>query len=169
MSAGARNAAAANTRAMADFRKQLEALFGDFDESAKRVVTRMAAVGMDETVKNTPVGVYSPVVSFVVKSGKHAGRVVTFTTGIKKQGGTLKKAWIKTSTRKVGSAWISGYSNSTPYAIYVNEGHRIVVKGETVGFKEGRHMLEIGMRAAEKALPSIAAAEIARIKRKSGF
>jgi len=34
---------------------------------------------------------------------------------------------------------------------------------------EGKHMLEIGMRAAEKALPSIAAAEIARIKRKSGF
>lgn len=169
MSAGARNAAAVNARAMVDFRKQLESLLGNFNESARRVVNRMAAVGYAETVKNTPVGSYSNVVSFVIKSGKHAGETVTFTTGIKKQGGTLKKAWIKTPTRKVGNAWVSGYANPTAYAVYVNNGHRVVIKGATVGFVEGKHMLEIGQRAAEKTLPSIANAEIARIKRKLGF
>ncbi len=169
MSSGARNVAAENARAMADFRKRLESLLGNFDESAKRVVNRMAAVGMAETVKTTPVGVYSPEVSFVVKSGRNVGKTVRFTTGIKRQGGTLKKAWAKTPTHKVGNAWVSGYANPTAYALYVNNGHRIVVKGATVGFVEGKHMLEIGMRAAEKALPSIANAEIARIKRKSGF
>ncbi len=169
MSSGARNAAATNARAMAEFRKQLESLLGDFDESAKRIISRQAHVGMAETAKNTPVGVYSSTVSFIIKRGKHAGREVSFTTGYTKQGGTLKKAWAKTPVRKVGTAWVSGYANPTPYAIYVNEGHRQVVKGETVGWVEGKHMLEIGMRAAEKALPSIATAEIARIKRKSGF
>ncbi len=169
MSAGARNAAATNARAMAEFRKQLESLFGDFDDSARRIVDRMAAVGFAETVKNTPVGVYSSTVSFIIKHGKHAGKEVSFTTGYTKQGGTLKKAWVKTPVRKVGNTWVSGYANPTFYAGYVNDGHRVVAQGETVGWVEGKHMLEIGMRAAEKALPSIAAAEIARIKRKSGF
>lgn len=154
---------------MAEFRKQLEGLFGDFDESAKRVVDRMAAVGFAETVKNTPVGVYKREVSFTIKHGKHAGRVVEFVTSYAPQGGTLKKAWAKTPVRKVGNTWVSGYANPTFYAGYVNDGHRIVVEGATVGWVEGKHMLEIGMRAAEKALPSIAAAEIARIKRKTGF
>lgn len=169
MSSSARNAAATNARAMAAFRKQLEGLFGDFDESAKRVVSRMAQVGMAETVKNTPVGVYSSTVSFIIKHGKHAGKEVSFTTGYTKQGGTLKKAWAKTPVRKAGNTWVSGYANPTFYAGYVNDGHRVVVKGETAGWVEGKHMLEIGMRTAEKVLPSIASAEIARIKRKAGF
>lgn len=161
--------AAINARAMAEFRKELESLLGDFDESAKRVVTRMTAVGYAETTKNTPVGVYSPEVSFAIKSGKNAGKEVRFTTGIRKQGGTLKKAWAKSTPYKAGNAWVSGYANPTAYAVYVNNGHRIVVKGATVGFVEGKHMLEIGTRAAEKALPSLLNTEIARIKRKSGF
>lgn len=161
--------AAINARAMEAFRKELESLLGNFDESAKRVVTRMAAVGFSETVKNTPVGVYSSTVSFIIKRGNHAGKEVRFTTGYTKQGGTLKKAWAKSVTRKVGNAWVSGYVNPTSYAGYVNDGHRIVVEGATVGWVEGKHMLEIGTRAAEKALPSLLNAEIARIKRKSGF
>lgn len=154
---------------MAEFRVQLEGLLGDFDESAKRVVGRMAHTGMTETVKNTPVGVYTREVSFTIKRGKHAGRVVEFVTSYAPQGGTLKKAWAKTPTRKTGNAWTSGYVNPTFYAGYVNDGHRVVVQGATVGWVEGKHMLEIGMRAAEKSMPSILNAEIARIKRKSGF
>lgn len=163
------NQAAINARAMAAFRKELESLLGDFDESARRIVSRQAAVGMAETVKNTPVGVYSSIVSFIIKRGKHAGKEVRFTTGYTKQGGTLKKAWTKSATRKVGNAWVSGYANSTAYVVYVNDGHRIVVEGATAGWVEGKHMLEIGTRAAEKALPSLLNAEIARIKRKSGL
>lgn len=169
MSSSARNAAATNARAMAEFRKQLENLFGEFDESARRIVSRQADTGMAETVKNTPVGVYSGTVSFIIKHGKHAGKEVTFTTGYTKQGGTLKRAWSKMPVRKVGNAWVSGYTNPTHYAGYVNNGHRIVVGGETVGWVEGKHMLEIGMRKAEKELPAILNAEISRIKRKSGF
>ncbi len=169
MSSAARNVAAENARAAAEFRKRLESLMGDFDESGKRIVNQMAAVGMDETVENTPTGDYSRMVSFVIKSGKHAGKRVEFMTSYAKVGGTLKRAWQKSKTQKVGNAWVSGYSNPTDYAVYVNNGHRIVVKGVTVGFVEGKHMLEIGMRAAEKALPAIYNAEIARIKRKSGF
>lgn len=175
MSAGARNAAAANARAMAEFRKQLESLFGDFDESAKRIVSRQAAVGIAETVKNTPVGVYDKESrAFLAEKGTEAlyrrnKKLLKAPDRTTRIGGTLKKAWTKTPTHKVGNTWVSGYANPTSYAVYVNEGHRIVKDGVTIGLVPGKHMLEIGMRAAEKALPSIAAAEIARIKRKSGF
>lgn len=169
MSAGARNAAAINARATADFLKRLKALQADFDESARRIVNRAAYVGMAESIRNTPVGVYSREVSFTIKNGKQAGKEVHFVTSGTKVGGTLKKAWTRMDAHKEGNMWISGYTNPTSYAVYVNNGHRVVVKGVTVGYVQGKHMLEIGRRAAEKAMPAIMEAEIARIKRKSGF
>jgi len=165
MSSSARNASAMNARAMAEFRKQLERLPVEFDESAKRIVNQFCAVAERESKRVTPVGKYPKDVSFVTRSGK----VVRFTTGVKKQGGTLRRGWYRVSAKKYGKAWAGAWANNVSYAGYVNDGHRVVRNGETIGYVEGRFMLEIGQRAAEKALPSLLNAEIARIKGKTGF
>ena len=68
-------------------RDRLEAVAGQFDESAGRIVVQLANTGMDETIRNTPVGEYSREVSFTTRSG----RLVRFTTGYQKLGGTLKR------------------------------------------------------------------------------
>ena len=165
MSSASRNAAAINAKAMAEFRKQLEALPASFEESAKRIVNRMAYTGLAVSKEKTHVGVYSKRVSFFTTSGK----LVQFTTGIKKQGGTLKRAWVKDPTRRVGNAIVGGYSNDAPYAMYVNNGHRIVSNGITWGLVPGQHMLELGIKAVEQSLPSLLDAEIKRIKGETGF
>ncbi|WP_066454581.1 HK97 gp10 family phage protein [Anaerotruncus rubiinfantis] len=137
-----------NAKALADFRKKLEMLLGDFDESAKRVVVAQANHGMGVTIKNTPVGKSYP------------GHV----------GGTLKRGWKRNKYRRIGNAHVSGYSNNVEYGVYVNNGHRTVnQKGETTGWVEGRFMLDKGVNEADRKLPQLFDAEIARIKRETGF
>lgn len=130
-----------NRKALAEFRKKLEALLGDFDGSARRVVTAQANAGRHVTVRETP-----------------------YKTG------WLKHNWRRDKTRKVGNAHVSGYSNNVEYGQYVNYGHRTVNKAkETTGWVEGRFMLEKGVNAAERQLPALFDAEISRIKRETGF
>lgn len=151
MNSAARNVAAENARAAEEFRKRLEGLAFDMDETKARIVNQAVNVGLANTIVNTPVGFY------------------LYAKGNTKVGGTLRRRWKKSKTHKEGGAVVGGYANSTSYAVYVNNGHRIVRNGVTVGLVQGKHMLEIGQRAAEKALPSIYNAEMQRIKRKSGF
>lgn len=137
---------AENSRNFAHFRKQLDELFADVDESAKRVAGRMADVGINVTKKNTPVN--------------KAPHVI---------GGTLRKGWIKTATRKVGNSYVSGYTNDVEYGMYVNNGHRIVRNGVTVGYVKGKRMLEQGINEARRQTETLFQQEIARVKRKTGF
>lgn len=130
-----------NQKAFADFRKKLELLLGDFDESAKRVVSQQANIGMSVTKQNTP----APT-------------------------GYLRRAWRRGKTIKVGNAHVSSYTNIVDYGLYVNNGHRTVnSKKETTGWVPGFHMLEQGVDEARRQLPAIFDNEIARIKRKEGF
>lgn len=137
-----------NAKNFERYRKQLEMLLADTDESAKRVVSRMTDLGLNVTKKNTPVGQYTD------------GR----------QGGTLRRGWLKTPTCKAGKAFISGYANNVEYGIYVNNGHRIVSRdGRTTGYVKGKRMLEQGIDTARRNTEQIFNAEIARVKRKGGW
>ena len=130
-----------NSRALAEFRRKLEGLLQDFDESARRVVTAQANLGLAVTVRETPV-----------------------------ETGYLRRGWHRDRVRRVGNAHISSYSNSVAYAPYVNYGHRTVNGwGETTGWVEGRFMLEKGVEEADRRLPALFDAEIARVKREGGF
>ncbi|MDR2932888.1 MAG: HK97 gp10 family phage protein [Oscillospiraceae bacterium] len=162
------NTVVINRQNFARFREQLLQAGGECDESARRVVSRMADVGLAETKKNTPVGVYDKEVIFVAK--KPRLRIVQFTTSFKKQGGTLRRGWLKSKTRKAGNSWVSGYENSVEYAIYVNNGHRVVNKDKiTVGYVKGVRMLEQGMNEARRQAESLFRLEIQRVKNKTGF
>lgn len=128
----------------------LKQLGADLDESAQRTLSRMNAKGMGTTVKNTPVGQYP----------KGSGKV----------GGTLRKSWNNGGTHKVGNGHESRYYNNVFYGPYVNDGHRLVNRShETVGYVDGKRMLEQGQEAAKDAAPAIFNEEIQRVKNKGGW
>jgi len=58
--------------------------------------------------------------------------------------GTMRRAWkLKVEDKK------AQLSNPTEYAVYVNDGHRIVRGGKTVGYVSPQHMLEKALDQAE--------------------
>ena len=152
-----------NERNFAKFRKQLESLYFDIDESAKRVVSQMANVGMATTKKNTPVSGYE---THTTSKGKKTyrrkkGAVI---------GGTLRKNWKRIATYRSRNGYSSGYSNNTDYGLFVNNGHRVVNKeGATVGYVKGERMLEQGINEARRQTETLFNQEIARVKRKGGW
>lgn len=130
-----------NEQNMSRFRKQLESCFIELDTVPRKVVSRMADVGMAATKLNTPARTEY-----------------------------LRNRWRKTKVHKVGNAFVSGYENNTHYAIYVNNGHRVVTKDKvTVGWVPPVKMLEQGVNAARRQTETIFRQEVAKIKRKSGF
>lgn len=133
-----------------EYRAKLVELEADLKESAQKVLSQMNAVGMNVTIKNTPVGQYP----------KSSG----------KQGGTLRHGWHEGGTKRVGNGFESKYYNNTYYAGYVNDGHRIVNRRhETVGYVEGVRMLEQGQNVAKQSADAIFNAEIQRVKAKGGW
>lgn len=58
--------------------------------------------------------------------------------------GNLRRRWDSRVEKKSDGADII-LTNDADYAAPVNNGHRIVSHGKTVGYKEGRHMLETGI------------------------
>lgn len=58
--------------------------------------------------------------------------------------GNLRRRWDSRVEKRSDGADII-ITNDADYAAPVNNGHRIVSHGETVGYKEGRHMLETGI------------------------
>lgn len=60
------------------------------------------------------------------------------------QTGNLRRRWDSRAEKKSDGADII-ITNDADYAAPVNNGHRIVSNGRTVGYKEGRHMLETGI------------------------
>jgi len=127
-------------RNFAEYRKKLEQLGADLNESAARIVNEMADVGMRETVRNTPVDT-----------------------------GHLRRMWFKLSARRVGNGTESQYFNMVYYGPYVNNGHRVVRNGITVGYVPGKRFLEQGINAAKEHSDEIFQREINRVKQKGGW
>lgn len=145
------------------FRAALEKLGADLDDSARRVVNGMANVGLNVTKKNTPVGGYQ--IYTDSKGRKRLRRIKGATIG-----GTMRRGWKKSKALKLGHNWQAGYTNSTEYGIYVNNGHRVVNKeGVTVGYVKGKRMLEQGIDAARRQSETLFRQEIDRVKQKGGW
>lgn len=68
----------------------------------------------------------------------------------KVQTGNLRRRWDGRAEKRSDGADII-ITNDADYAAAVNDGHRIVSHGKTVGYKEGRHMLEIGITNYQNA------------------
>lgn len=73
----------------------------------------------------------------VVREVKRETKVVT---------GNLRRRWDSRTEKEDGGVNII-VENDAEYAEPVNNGHRVVRGGRTVGYAEGRHMLEKGIAA----------------------
>lgn len=73
----------------------------------------------------------------VVREVKRETKVLT---------GNLRRRWDGHAEKRSDGADII-LTNDAEYAAPVNNGHRIVSHGKTIGYQEGRHMLETGIAA----------------------
>lgn len=137
-------------------------MLDDIREIDARCLTKAVNVGVADVKRNTPVGVYSNQVSFTTKDGKK----VDFTTGKTQVGGFMRKSWKSTPLAR-GKNYVSkSLANYADYASYVNDGHRIVRKGVTLGFVKGQFMLEKAEHKVNKALEVEFKKEVERVNRK---
>ena len=77
----------------------------------------------------------------------------------------LRPAW-KYDVIKKGDIYIIVIYNQTEYASFVEEGHRIVVAGKTVGWVEGRFMLKLTEDEMERIAPVMWKKEIEKEMRR---
>lgn len=140
----------------------LQKLEADLNDVTRRVTARATAEAYGVTVENTPVGEYSPEVHFFTRDGKE----VRFTRKFTPQGGTLKSRWDMKPVKRTATGWSSGYSNNTEYALWVNDGHRIVVDGVTIGWVPGQFFLEKGLDHARRNMQQYFREELNRVRGK---
>lgn len=69
--------------------------------------------------------------------------------------GFLRQDWTIGAIEKVGDSYQVEIKNVSPYASFVEHGHRIVSNGTTVGWKEGVFMLTISENAVRKKMDRI--------------
>lgn len=144
--------------------KTFKELGGDFNTTAERVVTLTTNKAMAVAKDNTPRGQYPDTVEFTTKDGKRVSFKVT-----QKMGGTLIKSWHTGNLKKTKRKISKEFNNTAEYAMYVNNGHRIVRKGVTIGYVNPQYFLEKGLAVAEQAMDKLFQVEVERLKKKHGL
>lgn len=137
----------ANEKVLDEFKKLIQQMGADMEESENRVLNQGANIVFRVARENTPVG----------KSRK--GHI----------GGTMRKNWQRSHIQKTGGKKTVRIYNGIDYAFYVNNGHRVVRDKKTIGYAMGKFMLEKGIEAAENALPGLFEREMRRVAKKNGF
>lgn len=69
--------------------------------------------------------------------------------------GQLRRGWFITNVRQRGDVFEIEIYNNTEYAPWVENGHRIVRKGETKGWCEGFYMLQLSLIEIERLAPEV--------------
>lgn len=113
----------------------------------------LGVIVLGNVKENTPVGDYGPkLVEFTTKDGK---RVSFMTKGEGRTGGHLRDNWKVKAATIVGKSVELVIYNPVHYAPYVENGHRIVRNGVTVGWVEGQFMLKITLDELQEKLAYI--------------
>lgn len=73
--------------------------------------------------------------------------------------GHLRRSWQRSRAKKWHGVYRAELYNNVHYASYIENGHRIIGNGKTVGFCEGKHMLRNAMYAAGQKTPALIARE----------
>ena len=69
--------------------------------------------------------------------------------------GKLRGNWFITNVRQRGDVFEIEIYNNTEYAPWVENGHRIVVRGKTVGGCEGFFMLRLSVTDVDRLAPEV--------------
>jgi hypothetical protein len=128
-----------NKKALDAYRKQLNVLFEDIRDIDVKILNKAVNIGLADVKKNTP-----DRTGFMRKSWRSA-------PAVKRKGGGVSKAIV----------------NSADYSSFVNNGHRIVKNGATVGWVKGRFMLEHAVKVVEKELSKSFKSEVERVNKKN--
>lgn len=126
------------------FRKELKEMVEDIEEIDKRVLNQSVNEGIKYAKDLTQPGKHPNPVQFTIKHGPRCGEVVSFKTDITVKGGELRKGWTRRPTEKINGGIQVEIINRKDYAVYWNNGHRIVSKkgGPTKGFVKGTFLLQ---------------------------
>lgn len=149
------------------FRKELKAEMTDLSAVDVKVLNQAVNEGIRWLKDRTPTGDHPNPVTFTVKTGPHAGKIVSFKTKETIVGGTLKKSWKSAPASKTASGAKKVLVNTAEYASYWNYGHRIVLRkgGPTKGFAKGTYLLEKGVSYIDRRLVALFEAELIRIRK----
>ena len=137
-----------NKAAIDKYRKELSEILDDISEIDKKVLNKAVNIGLAEVKRLTPVGVYPKEVNFTTQDGKN----VIFKISKTKVGGHMRRSWGTSRIRISNNGVSKEIFNTAEYASYVNYGHRIVIRGITKGFIQGKFMLEKAVNKVEKAM-----------------
>ncbi|MDF2486727.1 MAG: hypothetical protein K0R46_2895 [Herbinix sp.] len=151
----------ANQIAIKQFRKELLSMMDDIREIDAKCLTKAVNIGVADVKRNTPVGQYSNHVHFTTKDDQE----VDFTTGTTYVGGFMRKSWKSTPIKRAKNYVSKSLANYADYASYVNDGHRIVRKGVTIGFVKGKFILEKAEHKVNKALEAEFRKEVERVNK----
>lgn len=163
-----------NAKAIDQFRKELCAMLDDIRDIDKNVLNQAMNEGVAFAKRHTPVGVHPNPVTFTVKRGPDAGKVVSFKVNNSAEasacaivGGFLRWGWHQLRTKKSAAGVEAELVNLAEYASYWNDGHRIVNKkgGETKGFVKGTHVLEKTGTYIEKRMVTLFEKEVKEVQK----
>ena len=166
-----------NKAVIDQFRKELMAMVEDIKQIDKKVLNTAVNQGVQYAKKRTPVGDHPNPVTFTVKCGPDAGKIVSFQVGKSAEasacamvGGWLRWNWSKLPTKRTGNGLETELVNNADYASYWNYGHRIVTKkgGPTKGFVKGTYMLEKTQNYVSKRLIELFKKEVEAVQKKHG-
>lgn len=77
---------------------------------------------------------------------------------------TVERSGSQFLPKELETAGRGEYSNNVEYLLYVNFGHRLVIKGKTVGYIPGKFFLEAGVEHMKRNLDRYFASEIKNIR-----
>lgn len=121
------------------FRNELKRMLGDVSEIDKRILNKVGNKTVRRLKENTPVDT-----------------------------GFMRRSWKANPAVQHRNKTEKVIANTADYASFVNDGHRIVRNGVTVGFVEGHFMLERALSQAERDLITEFEAEVRRVNQRHG-
>ena len=155
-----------NKAAVDQFRKELMAMVEDIGEIDVRVLNQAVNEGVKYAQRRTPIGAHPNPVTFTVKNGPDAGKIVSFKVSVPGVGGKLKENWHNLPTKRIAGGLETELVNAEEYASYWNYGHRIVTKkgGPTKGFVKGTYVLEKTQNYVSKRMIEIFKKEVEAVQ-----
>ncbi len=150
------------------FRKELLNMLDDIKEIDVKVLNQALNEGVAFAKRRTPVGDHPNPVTFTVKRGPDAGKVVSFEVSNPGVGGFLRKSWHKKRTKKSAAGAEAELVNTAEYASFWNDGHNIKNKkdGPSKGFVKGTYVLEKTKSYVDGRLVTLFEREVKAVQKK---
>lgn len=165
----------ANKKAIDAFRKELMKMVEDIRKIDKDVLNQAVNDGVAYAKRKTPVGRHPNPVTFTVKRGPDAGKVVSFevrksaeASACAMVGGWLRWNWKKLPTQSNRQGIETEMVNNADYASYWNYGHNIKNSktGPSKGFVKGTYVLEKTQNYVGKRMGTLFKKEVEAVQKR---